>query len=187
MRISTKGRYGLRAMLELARNGEGQPMLMSAIAERQALSRKYLHALLTSLKDAGLIRSVRGTGGGFVLARPADQIKVSEILHALEGDFAVTKCVADEQVCGRTDNCPTRMIWARLTAAIEDLLDGVMLAELAGDSDDTSAARPAKRQKRSRKKTAGAGARRKTTTTRKTSASPPEKMRVASAPRGRLI
>ena len=134
MRISTKGRYGLRAMLELAQGGDEKPVLMSAIAERQTMSRKYLHALLTSLKKAGLIHSVRGTGGGFVLSRAADQIKLSEILYALEGEFAVTKCVADKQTCDRTETCRTRLIWARLSAAIEGVLDNVTLAELAGKS-----------------------------------------------------
>ena len=78
MRISTRGRYGLRAMFELARSFGGAPVLMSAVAERQDLSRKYLHALLTTLKSAGLVRSVRGAGGGFLLARPPAEIRISE-------------------------------------------------------------------------------------------------------------
>ena len=85
MQISTRGRYGLRAMFELARGFGQDPLLMSTVAERQGLSRKYLHTLLTTLKTAGLVRSVRGAGGGFVLARPPAEIKLSEVITALEG------------------------------------------------------------------------------------------------------
>ncbi len=132
MRVSTRGRYGLRAMFELARGfGEG-PLLMSDIAERQGLSRKHLHALLTYLKSAGLVRSVRGPGGGFVLTRSPDQIRLSEVLRALEGPLSLVDCVADRRSCDRANRCAARGVWQKLSGAIEEVLDGVTLEDLVG-------------------------------------------------------
>lgn len=132
MRISTRGRYGLRAMFELARCfGEG-PLLMSAIAERQGLSRKHLHTLLTSLKSAGLVRSIRGPGGGFVLAKVPSEIRLSEVLHALEGPLALVHCVPDRRACDRANRCAARNVWQKLSGAIEEVLDGVTLEDLVG-------------------------------------------------------
>lgn len=131
MRISTRGRYGLRAMLELARDfGEG-PLLMGAIAERQDLSRKHLHALLTTLKLAGLVRSARGPGGGFVLSRPPAEIRLSEVLRALEGPLSLVDCVEDERVCDKAEGCSARRIWTELSRAIENVLDNVTLQDMA--------------------------------------------------------
>ena len=132
MKISTRGRYGLRAMFELARGfGEG-PLRMSTIAERQDLSRKHLHALLTSLKAAGLVCSVRGPGGGFILTRPPDRIRLSEILRALEGPLAVVHCVPNGRACGQISRCAVRNVWQKLSGAIEEVLDGVILEDLVG-------------------------------------------------------
>ena len=130
MRISTKGRYGLRAMFELARAfGEG-PVLMHTIAERQEFSRKHLHALLTSLKSAGLVRSVRGPGGGFILGRSPNRIRLSEVLDALEGPLSLVRCVPDRRMCDRANRCSTREVWQKVSSAIEDVLDGVTLEDL---------------------------------------------------------
>ena len=132
MRISTKGRYGLRAMFELARGFGDGPLLMSTIAERQGLSRKHLHTLLTSLKSAGLVRGIRGPGGGFVLTKPPARIRLSEVLRALEGPLALVHCVPDRRACDRVNRCPSRKVWQRLTGAIEEILDGVTLEDLVG-------------------------------------------------------
>lgn len=122
-------------MFELARVfGEG-PLLMSTIAERQALSRKHLHTLLTSLKSVGLVRSVRGPGGGFVLSRPPIQIKLSEVLRALEGSLSLVQCVEDIRACDRTKECPARGVWLKLSAAIEDVLDSVTLQDLVAQEN----------------------------------------------------
>ena len=130
MRVSTRGRYGLRAMFELARGFGRAPVLMSTVAERQGLSRKYLHALLTALKSAGLVRSVRGAGGGFVLARPPAEIKLSEVLRALEGPLSLVDCVADKRACDRSSRCPARRVWRELAGAVENVLDNVTLEDL---------------------------------------------------------
>ena len=130
MRVSTKGRYGLRAMFELAQCFGERPVLMSTIAAKQDLTRKHLHALLTSLKSAGLVRSVRGPGGGFVLTRSPDQIRLSEILHALEGPLSLVHCVADRRSCDRANRCAARGVWQELSGAIEEVLDNITLADM---------------------------------------------------------
>ena len=155
MRISTRGRYGLRAMFELAlRFGEG-PILMSTVAKSQGLSRKHLHALLTALKSAGLVHSVRGPGGGFVLTRSPDQIRLNEILHALEGPISVVHCVLDKQACDRADRCAARRVWQQLSAAIESVLDNVTLEDMTA-ADRRACDRPRrKRQGRRLRSTGG--------------------------------
>jgi len=139
--MSTRGRYGLRAMLELARRFDESPVLMGALAEREGISRKYLHALLTVLKSAGLVRSVRGAGGGFVLARSPSEIRLSEILHALEGSLSLVDCVMDKRACGKASRCTARRVWQELNGAIEDVLASVTLEDLIA-SEDTTGSRP---------------------------------------------
>ncbi len=130
MKISTKGRYGLRAMLELAMHHGDSPVLMSSIAENQNISRKYLHALLTSLRSAGLVRSVRGSRGGYTLSHDPHQIRLNEIVHALEGSFAPVDCIDEEHICDRADLCVIRDVWADLSNAIETYLSSITLADL---------------------------------------------------------
>lgn len=149
MRISTKGRYGLRAMFELARSfGEG-PLLMSTIAERQGLSRKHLHALLTSLKSAGLVRGIRGPGGGFVLTKVPSEIRLSEVLYALEGPLALVHCVPDRRACDRVNRCAARKVWQKLSGAIEEVLDGVTLEDLVSPQTRACSEPGAKKKRRS--------------------------------------
>jgi Rrf2 family protein len=136
MKVSTRGRYGLRAMLELARCFGDSPVAMADLAEREGLSRKYLHALLTGLKSAGLARSVRGAGGGFVLARDPSEIKLNEILDALEGPLCLVDCVADERACDRANGCTARGVWQELSGAIENVLDNVTLADLIAPGNE---------------------------------------------------
>ena len=163
MRISTRGRYGLRAMLELARAFGNGPLRMSAIAERQVLSRKHLHALLTSLKSAELVRSVRGPGGGFVLTRSPDQIKLSEVVCALEGPLSLVDCLPNGRTCNRVNRCSASRIWAEVSSAAENVLDNLTLQDMAalGDGDrngtlgERKGSAPARRKNR-RVKPAGA-------------------------------
>lgn len=131
MRMSTRGRYGLRVMLELAmRHGSG-PVMMSAIARSQDISRKYMHGLLTSLKAAGLVQSVRGVGGGYVLALPPSRIRASEVVEALEGPCSPVACIRDSSLCERAGLCATRDVWQEVGKAIEGVLSGITLEELA--------------------------------------------------------
>jgi len=130
MKMSTRGRYGLRAMLELARCHGDQPVLMGTLAEREDISRKYLHTLLTGLRGAGLVRSIRGARGGFVLARHPSEIKLSAVLHALEGPLSLVDCVGDKRVCDRAGHCAARGVWQELSEALEGVLDSVTLQDL---------------------------------------------------------
>ena len=139
MRVSTRGRYGLRAMLELARCFGDAPVVMADLAEREGLSRKYLHTLLTGLKAAGLARSVRGAGGGFVLAREPSEIKLKQILHALEGSLCLVDCVADERACQRANGCTARGVWQELSAVLEDVLDNITLADVIAKEKERKA------------------------------------------------
>lgn len=130
MKISTKGRYGLRVMLELAlRHGSG-PVMMTTIAECQDISRKYIHSLLTSLKSAGLVRAVRGAGGGYMLSREPNKILLSDVVRALEGEFFPVDCVGDLSICERAEFCVTREIWRDLGEAVEGVLKKTNLEQL---------------------------------------------------------
>jgi Rrf2 family protein len=165
MKMSTRGRYGLRAMFELARAFGRAPLLMSTVAERQGLSRKYLHTLLTTLKNAGLVRGVRGAGGGFHLTRPPAQIKLSEVLRALEGPLSFVECVTDKRACERSDRCPTRRVWQQLAGAVDSVLDNATLEDLVGPEDQKCAGLKAK-SRSPRARTAGCGSRPPGTTSR---------------------
>ncbi|MCK9523296.1 MAG: Rrf2 family transcriptional regulator [Proteobacteria bacterium] len=129
-KLSTRSRYGIRAMIELATAKDAQPLEMSAIAQRQRLSRKYLHALLVALKDAGLTESVRGVNGGYRLTRSPEQIGVKEILEALEGPVAVVDCAHGEAPCAHEAECGAAPLWQHLNSAIEEVLQGISLADL---------------------------------------------------------
>ena len=117
-------------MLELADGEEGHPIPLSSIAERQEISRKYLQQLMGSLRRAGLVRVVKGFRGGFMLARPPKEIRIGDILRALEGDLALVECVRFEDICPRSDACTTRGLWTKATQVIEDYFDSVSLEDV---------------------------------------------------------
>jgi Rrf2 family cysteine metabolism transcriptional repressor len=117
-------------MIQLAGSERETPVLMSDIAEYQGFSRKYLHALLTALKDAGLVRSVRGAKGGYLIAREPETIRVGEVFKALEGIAAVVDCLDNGDKCPRSDDCAARGMWRELNDAIVDVLDRTTLADL---------------------------------------------------------
>lgn len=142
MKLSTRGCYGLRAMLELALHYGGKPVLMRSIAESQGISRKYLHALLTSLKAAGFVRSVRGSGGGYMLARAPANIRVDDVVQALEGSLSITDCVEDPKVCSRSSRCVTHELWQELSQAVARLLAAVTLEDLVARHAAKEAAVP---------------------------------------------
>ena len=130
MRLSTKGRYGTRFMLDLAIHyGEG-PILLKDMAKRQQLSKRYLEQLVLSLKAAGLVRSIRGAHGGFLLAKHPNDIKLSEIFQALEGPFGLVECVDNPMSCSRVDFCVTRDIWQELKDGIVSILNSKTLQYL---------------------------------------------------------
>ncbi len=131
MRLSTKGRYGTRAMLDLALHFGKDPVLLRDIAARQEVSEKYLEHSMSALRKIGLVRSIRGARGGYVLARSPSKIKLSEIMEVLEGSMAPVECVDDAQVCHRADLCVTREIWAKMKKAVDEILESTTLEDLA--------------------------------------------------------
>jgi Rrf2 family protein len=131
MKISTKGRYGLRAMIDLAAYGsENQPVFLSEIAKRQGISDKYLEHIFSALQKAGLVRAVRGKKGGYLLSRSANEITLNEILQVLEGPCVLVNCVSDSSLCDRGELCAARDIWAMLGEKIMEILKGITLADL---------------------------------------------------------
>lgn len=137
MKLSTKGRYGLRAMLDLALNCTTEAVALSGVAERQNISISYLEQLIAKLKKAGLVNSIRGAQGGYVLARVASEISVGDILRALEGDLNPVDCseiMGGESTCSGSDLCVTKFVWKRISDSINDAVDHIMLSELVEES-----------------------------------------------------
>jgi Rrf2 family iron-sulfur cluster assembly transcriptional regulator len=132
MRLSTVGRYALRAMVDLALYGVEAPAPCAEIARRQEVSDQYLSQLFLKLKRAGLVESVRGPGGGYVLARSPDRISAGQVLRAVDEKLEPVYCVdkGPQTTCHRVDGCPTHWLWAKLGDAIHGVLDSVTLAEL---------------------------------------------------------
>lgn len=132
MLISSKGRYALRLMIFIAAFGDDEGKIaLREVAEREKISLKYLEQLVRPLMSAGLLKSVRGKGGGYMLARPAEEVRAGDILRAAEGSTAAVACEGLEGSCGRAELCSTVKFWTGLEAAIDAYVDGVTLAELA--------------------------------------------------------
>lgn len=138
MKLSTKGRYGLRAMVDLADHQETNPVSISSISARQDISISYLEQLLAKLRKAGLVKSVRGAQGGYVLTRKAEEISVGEILNILEGDLTPVNCTElsnnDEKSCNGSQYCVTKYVWQRINDSIQDTVNNIWLSELVEDS-----------------------------------------------------
>jgi Rrf2 family protein len=130
MKLSTRTRYGIRAALELAEAYGRGPLQIKVIAERQDISVKYLEQLMTMLRSTGFIRSVRGSKGGYVLAREPAQIKLSEIFVALEGQPVTVECLENENQCARAIDCVTRQLWLEVQKAVMGVLDSMTLQDL---------------------------------------------------------
>ena len=130
MKLSTKGRYGTRALLDLAlHQGEGL-ILLKDIARRQEVSLQYLEHLITPLIAAGLVKSTRGARGGVLLVKPPSEIKLSEVVQLLEGSIAPTDCVNNPDTCHRSGFCATRDIWVEMKEAMSQVLDSTTLQDL---------------------------------------------------------
>ena len=136
MKLSTKGRYGLRAMLDMALSEEEGPIASHTIAQRQEISERYLEQLLIPLKQAGLVKSIRGSQGGYILGRAPKDISVGDIIRVLEGPLAPVDCVNElnPDDCKRAEFCVTRMIWAKVRDSIAEILDSYSLEDLVNES-----------------------------------------------------
>lgn len=130
MKISTKGRYALRLMLDLALNSHGTAVPLRDVARRQEISDKYLEQIVTQLSRAGLVRSVRGAGGGYLLTRTPEEYTVGEILRVLEGSLAPVSCAGGTGCCQRAGQCVTVEVWQDIQAAVAEVVDNRTLADL---------------------------------------------------------
>jgi Rrf2 family transcriptional regulator, cysteine metabolism repressor len=130
MKLSTKGRYGTRALLDLALRETNEPVPLKDIARRQEIQIRYLEHLITPLIGAGIIRTHRGNRGGISLAKSPGDIKLSEVIQALEGSICLVDCVDDPDSCERSASCVTRDIWDRMEKAMKDVLEKTTLKDL---------------------------------------------------------
>ena len=141
MKLSTRARYGMRAVLELAlAYGQG-PLQVKIIAQRQNISGKYLEQLIAALKSAGIVRSIRGAQGGYVLARKPNEIALDEIFIALEGPIAIAECIEHADVCSFCTDCVTRQLWVEMHRAIMGVLESKTiqhLIEMAKSGNNTA-------------------------------------------------
>ncbi len=130
MKLSTRTRYGLRAILELAENHGKRPLQIKTIAKRQDISAKYLEQLMAILKSAGFVRSIRGAKGGYVLAKAPNQIKLNDVFNCLEGSVTTVECVENEDYCARVADCVARQVWMQVQEAIMNVLQSITLQDL---------------------------------------------------------
>ena len=133
MKLSTKARYGMRAMVDLALHYEKGPILLKDIAKRQEVSMKYLDHIISTLRANGLIESAKTRHSGYVVSRAPCQIKTYEIIKAVEGSLALVDCVDDPKICHRADFCATLNLWKKLKKSMRDVLEGVTLEDLANE------------------------------------------------------
>ena len=130
--ISTRGRYALRVMIDLAQQGTNRYTPLKEVAERQRISKKYIEAIMGSLSKAGLVDAVHGKGGGYRLIKPAEEYSVGEILRVTEGDLAPVACLEQGAApCAYAADCKPLPVWDKLNLLINDYLDGVTLDSLA--------------------------------------------------------
>ncbi len=131
MTISTKGRYAIRALMEIAMTQDKELALVKDVAVAQGISEKYLERIFSTLKNGGFIKSRRGCKGGYTLARNPDQISVLDVLKTMEGSLAPVECVETTSACRRSESCAVRGLWLKLNNSIEATLRDVTIAQLA--------------------------------------------------------
>jgi len=130
MKLSTRGRYGSRLMLELAFRYKEGPVLLKDVSISQNISLKYLGQIIIPLKIAGLIKATRGAHGGYFLSKPPDEIRFGDIIKALEGEVCIVECIEIPEICDRSDKCATQKIWRELNKMIIDTLNSYTLNDL---------------------------------------------------------
>lgn len=129
MKISTKGRYALRLMLDIAEHGEDGPISLRDVAKRQGISDKYLEQIIAVLNKAQYVKSIRGAQGGYILTKPLEEYTVGMILRVTEGSLAPVACV-EEQECERIDDCVMAQVWQKINTAVCEVVDSITLADL---------------------------------------------------------
>ena len=148
IRLSTKGRYGTRLMLNLAHNynNGNEAIILKNVSDEENISIRYLEQIIIPLKINKLVKSIRGAGGGYILARHPSQIKLSDILDSLEGTMCLVECVEDDDYCKRTDECATHEVWKEASLMLKDYFESMTLQDLAAQENKK------KKKKKSSKK-----------------------------------
>ena len=132
MKLSTKGRYGVKAMVELAIHYGDSPLSIKTISQRQGISEYYLEQLFSPLRKAKLINSIRGAQGGYILGREPKDIKVSDIMYVLEGPIEIADCI-EGVACDNIDFCATRLLWTKIKSSIDEVMEGITLQDIVDD------------------------------------------------------
>jgi len=148
IRLSTKGRYGARLMLNLAQhynNGE-ESVILKNVSDEEEISIRYLEQIIIPLKISRLVKSIRGAGGGYTLARDPSEIKLSEVLHALEGSCCLVECVEDSDFCHRMPTCATYEVWKEASNLLKNYFDSITIQNLV----DLAAKKKAKAKTKTR-------------------------------------
>lgn len=132
MKISTKGRYGLEALLDIAIFGNGDSVSLKTISSRQDISQKYLEHIFIALKKNKIVESIRGGQGGYKISRPLEEVTAGEVLRALEGSLSPVKCISDNNnvKCGVYDKCVTKDVWMDIKNALDETVDNITLKDL---------------------------------------------------------
>ncbi len=142
MKITTRSRYGVRLMLELAENyGKGQ-VLLKDIARNEDISEKYLSLIIIPLRTAGLVQSIRGAHGGYSLAKPPDEITLRDIVHVLEGGISLVDCVDNSLSCSRARTCASRDVWSIVSGQISRTLESISLGDLLAKTREKADSAP---------------------------------------------
>ena len=132
MKLSTKGRYGVKAMVELAIHYGDSPLSIKTISQRQGISEYYLEQLFSPLRKAKLINSIRGAQGGYILGREPKDIKVSDIMYVLEGPIEIADCI-EGVACNNIDCCATTLLWTKIKSSIDEVMEGITLQDIVDD------------------------------------------------------
>lgn len=132
MKLSTKGRYGVKAMVDLAIHYGKAPVSIKTISQRQNISEYYLEQLFSPLRKAKLIRSIRGAQGGYVLGMDPSEIKVSDVMNVLEGPIEIAECI-ESTACDNIDCCATRLLWTKIKNSIDEVMEGITLQDIVDD------------------------------------------------------
>jgi len=138
VKFSTRGRYGVQIMVDLAQHLEQGPISLKCIAERQKLSEHYLEQLIPELRKAGLVKSIRGAQGGYILAKSPEDIYIGDVIRVLEGPIAPVECTnqSNKNCCEKTSFCVTREVWVKVRDSINDVVDSISLADLLKDAEN---------------------------------------------------
>ena len=132
MKLSTKGRYGVKAMVDLAIHHGEKPVSIKIISQRQDISEYYLEQLFSPLRRAGLIKSIRGAQGGYILNKLPEEIKVSDVMNVLEGPIEISECV-DTGNCDNSECCATRLLWTKIKDSIDEVMENITLKDIVED------------------------------------------------------